>query len=65
MSMTQLQHFELSRRKIADLNSAFMEMVNCRDNPMTRRDLESLIAKRPHIYGRFSGFLNKLPQGES
>jgi hypothetical protein len=65
MSMTQSQHFELSRRKIAALNSAFMEMVNCRENPLTRGDLEKLIAKRPHIYGRFSGFLDKLPKEES
>lgn len=62
--LTQAQQFTLAHRKIADLNNAFMEMVNCKENPMTREDLEALIAKRPHVYGRFAGFLDKLPARE-
>lgn len=62
MALTQKQMFEIERRKIADLNNAFMDMVRCAENPMTREDLEALIAKRPKRYGRFAGFLDKLPR---
>lgn len=64
MTLTQLQIFELERRKIAALNEAFMELVNHATNPMTREDLESLIAKRPQRYARFAGFLDKLPSAK-
>jgi hypothetical protein len=59
--LTQAQQFELARRKIAALNAAFMEMVTHPTNPMTREDLEALIARRPERYARFAGFLDKLP----
>ncbi len=49
-----------SRCRIASLNKAFMDMVNCKDNPMTNHDLLSLIKKRPEVYKRFSGFIGKL-----
>lgn len=60
--LTQMQQFTLAHRQIASLNDAFMDMVNCKENPMSRRDLERLIAKRPQVYGRFSGFLKTLPE---
>lgn len=60
--LTQLQHYEMTRRKLAALNEAFMEMVNHPTNPMTRDDLEALIKKRPNIYGRFASWLEKLPR---
>ena len=63
--LTQLQMFEQARRRIAALNSIFMELVNCKENPLTREDLEALIRKRPESYGRFSGFLDKLPSRAS
>ena len=47
-------------RRIADANNAFMDLVNCKENPMTRQDLESLIRRNPARYSRFSGFLDKL-----
>lgn len=59
--MNQLQHFELARRAIADRNAAFVELVTCKTNPLTRRDLEALIAKRPDRYGAYAGWLDKLP----
>lgn len=61
MALTQLQHFELARRKIAAGNEAFLEMVNHPTNPITRADLEALIARRPAVYGRFAGWLERLP----
>ncbi|WP_439398595.1 hypothetical protein ACRQ5Q_14800 [Bradyrhizobium sp. PMVTL-01] len=58
--LTQHQ-FEKAHRKIADLNDAFMELVNHPTNPMTKRDLAALIKRDPDRYGRFEGFLDKLP----
>lgn len=61
--LTQMQHFTIAHRKIADLNNAFMDAINCKENPMTRADLAALIARRPDVYGRFAGFLKTLPEG--
>ena len=58
---TQQQMFWEAHRRIADANDAFMDLINCRENPMTRRDLESLIRRNPARYSRFSCFLDKLP----
>ena len=57
---SQQQIFWEAHRRVADANDAFMDLVNCKDNPMTRQDLESLIRRNPARYGRFSGFLDKL-----
>jgi len=59
--VTQLQHFEMARRRIAEFNSMFMDLVNHPTNPLTKSDLAALIAKRPNTYGRFAGFMDKLP----
>ena len=61
MTLTQMQQYEQAHRRLADANNAFMECVTCRDNPMTREDLEALIARHPERYGRFAGFLKTLP----
>lgn len=61
---TQLQMFYEAHRKIADLNNTFMELIRHPTNPMTREDLKALIAKRPYVYGRFAGFLDKLEKKE-
>ena len=45
-----------AERKLADANEAFMDMVNDPVNPLTKHDLERLIARRPEKYARFSGF---------
>jgi hypothetical protein len=58
----QKRIYEIERRKIAGLNEAFMDLVNHPTNPLTREDLEVLIARRPSQYERFSGFLDKLPR---
>ena len=59
---SQQQIFWEEHRRIADRNEAFMDLVNCKENPMTRQDLESLIRRNPAKYSRFSGFLDKLPK---
>lgn len=58
---TQLEMWRDAERHAARLNEAFLELVSNPTNPMTRDDLARLIARRPHTYGRFSGFLDKLP----
>lgn len=58
---SQHQMYYESERKSAALNSALMETIQHKENPLTREDLEALIRRRPEIYGRFSGFLAVLP----
>ena len=57
---SQYQLFWEAHHKIAELNNAFMDLVNDPVNPLTNEDLESLIKMRPHVYGRFSGLVGKL-----
>ncbi|QPC91492.1 hypothetical protein [Mesorhizobium sp. INR15] len=59
--LTQLQHFESARRRIADANITFLELVNHPTNPLTREDLAANIKRRPATWQRFAGFLDKLP----
>lgn len=59
--LTQAQHFELARRRIAETNQTFMELVNHPTNPLTREDLAANIARRPALWQRFAGFLDTLP----
>lgn len=58
---TQLQHFEIARRRLADANQAFLDLVNCEANPLTREDLAANIARRPAVWSRFAGWLERLP----
>lgn len=55
---TQEQIYWEERRKIADLDHAFMAMVK---DGLTANELKALIAKRPHVYSRFSHWIFKLP----
>jgi len=59
--ISQRQQYWEAHRKIADGNQAFMDMVNCKENPLTKQDLEALIKRRPEVYSRFAGLLDKLP----
>ena len=60
--MDQKQMFYSEHRKIADLNKAMLEALYV-ENPITDAELSALIKKRPHVYGRFSGFIGKRKQG--
>lgn len=64
---TQMQHFTEAQKRLFETNEAFMELVNCESNPMTREDLAANIARRPSVWKRFEGFLDVLPSksGES
>ena len=57
---SQEDMYYAAARRSAVLNLAFLEMVQHPTKPLTRTDLEALIAKRPHVYGRFAGWLRKL-----
>ena len=57
---SQQQIFWEAHRRVADANDAFMDLINCKENPIARQDLEALIKRNPARYGRFSGFLDKL-----
>lgn len=57
----QYRQYQLSARRVAAINTAFMELVNCEENPLTRADLERNIQRRPELWARFSGFLDVLP----
>ena len=58
---TQFQMFYEAHRRIADLNNAFMDLVPDASNPMTKQDLERLIARWPEKYGMFVEFLKAMP----
>jgi len=59
--LTQAQHYEQTRRDVAAVNQQFMELVNCKENPMTKQDLIANIARRPSLWKRFEGFIDSLP----
>lgn len=60
---TQEQLLWQEHGRISAMNTAFMNMIRDPKNPMTDSDLAALIQKRPHVYGRFSGFLGTLDTG--
>ena len=55
---TQHQIFYEEQRKIADLNTMFLCMV---EDGLTRKELMTLIERRPEKYERFENWLEKLP----
>jgi hypothetical protein len=57
---TQTQMYYEAESRSGQLNELFMDMV--REGDMTQEDLDALIVKRPHVYGRFSGLRDKLPR---
>lgn len=57
---SQLQMYRDAEAQVADGNRLFLEMVDHPTNPITRVDLEALIARRPERWGRFSGWLEVL-----
>ena len=53
-----LQMFYDEQRKIGETNLMFLFLV---EEGMTREELERLITKRPALWGRFSNWLERLP----
>jgi hypothetical protein len=54
----QLATFYRQSRNIAEANTLFLELVK---EGMTREELQHNIARRPALWGRWAGFLDKLP----
>lgn len=57
---TQYQFYCEAEARSGRLNEAFADLM--RNQDITRSELQALIAKRPEVYGRFAGYLDKLPQ---
>ncbi len=55
---TQTQMFYDACRYNGVINSDFMFLV---DHGLTKEDLQRNIERRPSLWARFSGFLDKLP----
>ena len=59
MRKSQVQMFYEAGKKIAAGNDAMMDLI--RDGDISNDELQKLIDKRPDKYGRFQGFVGKLP----
>ena len=57
--MSQLDHYNRSRNKVADVNNLFVYFV---DNGLTATQLKKLINRRPILWGRFENWLKILPK---
>jgi hypothetical protein len=60
---TQAQMYYEAERKAGERDRAFMDLVNHPTNPLTREDLARNIERRPALWSRYAGFLDKLPSG--
>lgn len=57
---TQARAFYEAHDNIAGGNLVMLDLL-FGPNPITDDELRSLIVKRPHVYGRFSGYLGTRP----
>jgi hypothetical protein len=55
-----MQLYEQARRRLAEIDRTFMEMVTHPKAPLTRAELERLIQRRPELWGRFEHWLKVL-----
>ena len=55
--MNQIQMFYTEHKKIAECNELFLELAK----DMTKSELQKLIEKRPSLWGKYSNWLNVLP----
>lgn len=58
---TQTQLFYQASRQVAAVNEDFLWLVQ---NGLTREDLQRCIERRPSLWQRFEGWLDKLPSRE-
>jgi hypothetical protein len=49
-------------RKLSEIDHHVMDMINHPTNPITNSDLEKLVARFPERWGRYRGFIGKLPK---
>jgi len=55
---TQMHAFARAHDNVAGVNEVMLDLLYG-SNPITDDELRRLIEKRPHVYGRFSGYLGK------
>lgn len=55
---TQIQLYWSEHQKNAEINNFFLELVK---DGLTKDELKKLIEKRPSLWKRFEGWLEKLP----
>ena len=58
---TQKQMYYAAEKRSGEMHATFMDLVNCKANPLTREDLEKNIERRPSLWARYAGFLDTLP----
>ena len=61
---TQKQMYYAAERAAGERDATFMELVNHPTNPLTKEDLLANIERRPALWSRYAGFLDKLPSRE-
>lgn len=59
---SQRDLFYAASRAAGDRDATFMELVNHPTNPLTQEDLAANIARRPSLWKRYEGFMEKLPK---
>lgn len=64
MALSQMQHYELARRREAEINTHFMDMINHKENPLTSTDLRTMVEKYPTRWKRFEHFIPVLESRE-
>ena len=62
---TQAQMYYAAERRAAERDQLFMELVQHPTNPLTREDLVANIQRRPALWERYSGFMDRLPRRAS
>jgi len=55
---SQKDMYYMAERKTSEANQAMLALLYG-PNPITDEELAKLIEKRPHIYGRFAGYIGK------
>lgn len=58
---SQRELYYRAERQAAERDLTFLELVSHPTNPITREDLEANIKRRPSLWARYAGWLDKLP----
>ena len=58
--LTQIQHYQLSARRLADLKRAFVDIMGG-PNPLMKWEMQALVKKRPEVYGFLAAWIKAMP----
>jgi len=59
MRKSQRELYERSRKRSAAANEHVMDMIHCRKNPLTKKDLHALADNFPQIWEKYRHLLDK------